>query len=94
MREVILDIVNIGFMLAFGAILWFGFVKPELDKSRTHEELLGSLAKDDLVVTSSGVHGKIVRVSDETLLLEIAEKTRVTIEKKSVARRQGEEAAS
>ncbi len=78
-------------LLIFG-VMYFLIIRPQIKERQEHDKLLESLAKDDAVVTSSGVHGTVVSVEDATVVLEVAEKTRITIDKKSVARRQGEPA--
>lgn len=82
-----LDLV---FLLAFGGVIWFLVIKPQMDEKRAHDELVASLAKDDQVVTSSGLHGRVTEVRGDTVVLEVAEKTRVTLDKTAVARRAGE----
>lgn len=74
------------FVAIFG-VMWFLLIKPQNDERKAHEALVASLSKDDRVVTQSGIHGRIVGVSDATIVLEIAEKTRVTLDKNFVARR-------
>ena len=88
-----MDLINLAFFVAIGAVIWFLILKPEMDKRKAHDKLLGSLAKDDAVVTNSGMHGKVVKVADDTVVLEISDKTKVTIDKMAIARRQGEPAA-
>ena len=78
-------------VLIFG-VMYFLIIRPQVQERQAHEKLLESLTRDDAVVTASGVHGKVVSVSDTTVVLEIAEKTKITIDKKSIARRQGEPA--
>lgn len=74
------------FIAIFG-LMWLLLIKPQNDERKAHEALVASLAKDDRVVTQSGIHGRIVGVSEQTVVLEIAEKTRVTLDKNFVARR-------
>ena len=52
------------------------------------------MKKDDKVVLLNGIHGIIFRVNDNTFVVEIADRTRVTIEKTAVARKSGADAAS
>ncbi|MCB9676790.1 MAG: preprotein translocase subunit YajC [Alphaproteobacteria bacterium] len=73
-------------LLIFG-LMYFLIILPQNRERAAHEALLASLTKDDRVVTQGGLFGKIVSVAAETVVLEIAEKTRVTLEKKFVARR-------
>lgn len=79
-----LDLV---FLLLFGGVMWFLLIKPQMDEKRAHDELVASLAKDDEVVTSSGLHGRVTEVRGDTVILEVAEKTRLTLDKTAVARR-------
>lgn len=78
------DLVPI--LLIFG-VMYFLIIRPQVREKQDHEKLLGSLAKGDRVVTASGIHGTISVVEGDTVLLEVSEKTRITVEKSSVARR-------
>jgi len=73
-------------VLIFG-LMWLLIIRPQNQERAAHEALIASLAKDDRVVTQGGIFGKIVSVATETVVMEIADKTRVTLEKKFVARR-------
>ncbi len=72
--------------LVFG-LMYFLLIRPQNQERAAHEALLASLTKDDSVVTQGGVFGRIVSVSAETVVIEIADKTRVTLEKTAVVRR-------
>ena len=85
-----LNPIDVFFMLALGAILWLLVIRPQSQERAAHEALLKTLSKDDRVITSSGVHGRVVEVGAETVVLEVAEKARITFDKTAVARRQGE----
>ena len=82
-----MDLTNfIPIILIFG-VIYFLIVQPQMKERREHEQLLESLKRDDEVVTSTGIHGKVVSVDEGTVVLEIAEKTKVTFDKSSIARR-------
>ncbi|MEZ4319782.1 MAG: preprotein translocase subunit YajC [Myxococcota bacterium] len=68
-------------------LMYLLIIRPQNQERAAHEALLASLTKDDQVVTTGGIFGKVLSVSTETVVLEIAEKTRITLEKKFVARR-------
>ncbi len=76
-------------LLIFG-VMYFLLVRPQIQEKREHDKLLASLARDDRVITSSGIHGKVVSVENDVVVLEIGERTRVTFDKSSVARREGD----
>lgn len=81
------DIVFVGLFLA---ILYFMVLRPQTQERQRHDDLLASLKVDLDVVTRSGLHGRIVEVGADTVVLQIADKTRVTIDKQAVFRRAGE----
>ena len=54
-------------------------------------EMLTKLQKGDIVVTSSGIHGKISGVKDDTVTLEIADNVRIKLEKSAVQALKGSE---
>ena len=70
------------------AIVFYALlIRPQMQERQAHEDLINSLAKDDRVVMASGLHGRIVRVDETTVLLEVAERTRVTFDKAAVQQR-------
>lgn len=83
-------LVDIIPFLLIAFVFWFLVLKPQIDERRQHEALVNSLARDDRVVTSSGIHGRVVEVGEQTVVLEIGERTRVTFDKQAVIRREGE----
>ncbi len=68
-------------------IFYFLLIRPQQQERNAHDAMLTSLVKGNRVVTTSGIHGRIVAVSDATLVVEIADKTKVTIDKVAIARR-------
>jgi preprotein translocase subunit YajC len=71
------------------AVVYFLIIRPQTRERQEHDKLVASLARGDRVVTASGVHGVIANVAPDTVLLEVAEKTRIVIDKGTVARRLG-----
>ncbi len=68
-------------------IFYFLLFRPQQKQAKEHQALLDSLKKDDRVVTSSGIHGKIWAVKDDTVIVEIARDTRVELDKSAVRRK-------
>ncbi|MBA3034157.1 MAG: preprotein translocase subunit YajC [Gammaproteobacteria bacterium] len=54
-------------------VLWFLMIRPQMKKAKEHQKLVTELAKGDEVVTQGGMAGKIVKVSDNYVTLEVAE---------------------
>lgn len=70
-------------MIAIFLIFWLLLIRPQQRRQREQEQMLKSIEKGDDVVTTGGLHGRVVGVSDDTLTLEIAavkgEKVRVKV---------------
>jgi preprotein translocase subunit YajC len=67
----------IGLPLALLVLFYFLMIRPQQKRMKDHQTMLGALKRGDQVVLSSGVIGKIVRVEDKEVGLEIA--TGVTV---------------
>ncbi len=66
-------------LLLMFAIFYFLLIRPQQKKQKKHRELLGSLKKGDMVVTTGGIHGRITGITETVVTLEIAEKVRVKV---------------
>jgi preprotein translocase subunit YajC len=69
----------IQFLPLIGLVVLFYFlmIRPQQKRMKQHQQMLGGLKRGDVVVLSSGMVGKIVRVEDKEVGLEIA--TGVTV---------------
>jgi preprotein translocase subunit YajC len=65
-------------------VLWFLMIRPQMKKAKEHKALLEALAKGDEVVTQGGLVGKITKVGDNYVSLEIAEGTEVVVQKPAI----------
>jgi len=54
-------------------ILYFLMIRPQMKRQKEHRNLVGSLAKGDEIVTTSGILGKVSKVNDNYLTVEVAE---------------------
>jgi preprotein translocase subunit YajC len=67
-------------------------IRPQQKRAKEREALLGQIKKGDKIITAGGIHGEIVGVDEKTLLIEIADKVKVKIERNSISvvNKQGE----
>ncbi|MDH3871931.1 MAG: preprotein translocase subunit YajC [Gammaproteobacteria bacterium] len=66
-------------------VFYFLLIRPQSKKAKEHKQMVGALAKGDEVVTSGGMLGKITSLGDNFVELEVAEGTRVKIQRQAVA---------
>ena len=66
-------------------IFYFLLIRPQKQKEKEHQKMLGGIDKNDEVVTLGGIHCTIVNVKEKTLILRIDENVKMEIEKNSIA---------
>lgn len=72
--------------LCLGVIFYFLIIRPQKKKQSDHLKLISAVKTGDEVVTAGGVHGRVANVKDTTVILKIAENTKIEIEKGSIDR--------
>ena len=70
-------------ILMFG-VLWFLMIRPQMKKAKEHKALLAALQKGDEVVTGGGLTGRVTKVGEAYVHVEIAEGVEVVVQKPCV----------
>jgi len=65
-------------------VLYFIMIRPQMKRQKEHKAMVDALAKGDEVVTAGGLYGKISRVGESNLHIEVAEGVEVMIQRGSV----------
>ena len=66
-------------------VFYFFLIRPQMKQAREHKQMVDALSKGDEIVTSGGLLGKITRVGDTFISVEIAPEIEVRIQKHSVS---------
>jgi len=72
-------------MLLIIVVFYFFMIRPQMKKAKDHKKFIEELKKGDKVVTTAGIHGKIVDMNDSTFLIEVESGTKIRFEKSSVS---------
>jgi preprotein translocase subunit YajC len=67
------------------AVLYFLFIRPQSKKASNHQKMLAALKRNDEVVTTGGLIGRIAELTDKLVTLEIAPNVRVRVERNQIA---------
>jgi len=59
-------------MVALFGLMYFMMIRPQKKKDKQIKEMRDSLTLGDEVITIGGIHGKIVKVNDEIVTLEMS----------------------
>ena len=70
-------------------LMWALLIRPQQRQQKQHREMLTKIQKGDQVVTTGGLHGRVLGISDEILTVEIASGVRVKLSRSGVQSRAG-----
>jgi preprotein translocase subunit YajC len=66
------------------AVLYFIMIRPQMKRQKEHRNMLSAMAKGDEVVTNGGVVGKVTKVGEAYVGVEISEGTEILVQKSAV----------
>ena len=72
-------------MLLIIVVFYFFMIRPQMKKAKDHKKFVEELKKGDKVITTAGIHGKIVDLNDTTFLIEVESGTKIRFEKSSIS---------
>ena len=65
-------------------VLYFVMIRPQMKRQKEHRTMIEALAKGDEVATAGGVVGKVSRLGDTYLGLEIANGVEIQVQRSAV----------
>ena len=71
-------------MILMFVILYFLMIRPQMKKAKEHKNMVEALQKGDEVVTQGGVAGRVTKVSDNYIKVEVADKVEITVQRSAV----------
>ena len=72
-------------LLGFVVIFWLLVWRPQSKRAKAHKHLISSLGKGDEVVTSGGILGKVTKVADDYITLQVSAETELNFQRSSVS---------
>ncbi|ASK35001.1 preprotein translocase subunit YajC [Alloalcanivorax mobilis] len=76
--------VELIMLVVMMVVFYFFLIRPQQKRAKEHKNLVKSLNKGDEVVTSGGILGKIVKVTDDFVVVEISNNLEIKLQKQSV----------
>jgi len=77
-------LMNLMPIILIVVVFYFLLIKPQKKSQQEHKKMIGSLKKNDEVVTSGGIHGTITNVKDLTVTLKVDDNVKIEIQKNSI----------
>jgi len=66
-------------------IMYFMVFRPQQKKMKEHQEMLNKLKRNDEVMTSGGIYGKVTEIKDQVVTLEIAPNVRIRVSRPQIS---------
>jgi preprotein translocase subunit YajC len=66
-------------------VLYFLLIRPQQKRAREHQTMIDNLKRNDEIVTSGGLYGRVQAIADKILTVEIAPNVRVRVDRAQVA---------
>jgi preprotein translocase subunit YajC len=65
-------------------VFWFFMIRPQMKKQKELSNYRSSIGKGDKVITTGGIYGKVVEVTDNIVTVEIANDVRIRVDKNAL----------
>ena len=72
------------------AIFYFIILLPSKKKQQKVQEFLDNLKVNDRIITTSGIHGQITRLGEQSVQVQVADKVRIEVSKAAIGGYQGQ----
>src|SRR3954467_13027035 len=78
------DMSQIFVIVAMFAVMYFIMIRPQMKRAKEHKTLIEALQRGDEVVTAGGILGRISKVGEGYITIEIAPNTEVQVQRAAV----------
>lgn len=72
-------------MILIMVVFYFFMIRPQVKKAKEHKKLVEELKIGDKIVTTAGIHGKIVGSNETTFVIEVESGTKIRFDKSAVS---------
>lgn len=76
---------NLILLVIIFAIFYFLLMRPQMKRSKEHKKLVSALEKGEEVVTSGGILGKIIKLDEDIMTIEVDEGVALKVQRSSVS---------
>ena len=72
-------------LFGFMILIYFLMIRPENKRRKSHQEMISSLEIGDEAVTAGGILGKVTKITEQYIELNISENTKMKLQKSSIS---------
>ena len=78
------DIMSMLPIILMFVVLYFVMIRPQMKRAKEHKAMVETLQKGDEVIAAGGLVGRITKITDNYVTLEIADKVEVRVQRPSI----------
>lgn len=78
------DLMSFLPLIVIFVLFFFMIIRPQMKAAKAQREMIAALQKGDEVITSGGIVGKVTKVAESFVSIEIATNTEITVQKQAV----------
>ena len=71
-------------LIVIFVLFFFMIIRPQMKQAKEQRNMIAALQKGDEVVTSGGIVGKVTKVTEAFVVIEIAAETEITVQKHAI----------
>ena len=75
------DLMGLAPLVLIFVVFYFLLIRPQTKRQKEHREMVAAISAGNEVVTAGGVLGKVVKVADQFVIIEIADGVEVAAQK-------------
>ena len=83
--------INLVFLGAMFLIFWLFLIRPQTKKQKEQRVFMDNIEKGQDVVTASGILGRINKIEDQIVTLEVGNKTYIKVVKSAISKEMTEQ---
>lgn len=87
-----MDFMQFVFPAAIGLVVYFFMIRPQQKRTADAKAFRQALAKGSRIVTIGGLHGLVVELTDDTVVVEVDRGTKLRFDRSAIAREVGSKA--
>ncbi len=80
-----MDSLSLVFLGAMLVVMWLFIIRPQTQQAKKSKEFQEGIEKGARVVTTGGIHGRVLKAEDNTIMLEIDNNTKIKIERSAIS---------
>jgi preprotein translocase subunit YajC len=78
-------------MILMLVMFWWTIVRPAKQRQESHQKLVDAVKEGDEIVTAGGIYGRITKLRDKWIELEVAQGVRIKFDRRTIRRIAGDD---